>query len=66
MTTDILAPARHVIGSQYVESVKPYVIELTGLKTAAGPKDMTTRDMRADRVMISVNGAGAIDGLQIA
>ncbi|HDS1737263.1 MULTISPECIES: hypothetical protein [Pseudomonas] len=66
MTTDILAPARHVIGSQYVESVKPYILELTNMTYAAGPRDITTKDIRSDRVMIGVDGNGAIDRLQIA
>ena len=66
MTTDILGPARHVIGTRYVESVKPYIVELTGLASAAGPHDMITRDMRSDRVLISVDADGNIKGLSIA
>jgi hypothetical protein len=66
MTTDILSPARHVIGSQYVESVKPYILELTGLMTAAGPRDITTMDIRSDRVLINVDNAGTIEGLRIS
>ncbi|HEK1691447.1 hypothetical protein PpSQ1_23360 [Pseudomonas putida] len=66
MTTDILSPARHVIGSQYVESVKPYIVELTGLMSAAGPRDITTKDIRSDRVLISVDTTGIIDGLRIS
>ncbi|GLH33555.1 MULTISPECIES: hypothetical protein [Pseudomonas] len=66
MTTDILGAARHVIGSQYVESVKPYILELTGLTTAAGPHDITSKDIRSDRVMIRVDAGGTIDGLHIS
>jgi len=66
MTTDILAPARHVISTRYVESVKPYIVELTGLTSAAGPNDMITRDLRSDRVIITVDADGAIKGLSIA
>ncbi|WAB98260.1 MULTISPECIES: hypothetical protein [Pseudomonas] len=66
MTSDILDRARHVIGSQYVESVKPYILELTGLLSAAGPRDVTTLDIRSDRVMISVDANGTIDGLRIS
>ncbi|MFS0825278.1 hypothetical protein [Pseudomonas phoenicis] len=55
MTTDPLAPARHVIGSRYVASVKPYILELTGLSQAAGPGDVTTMDIRSDRVLIQVD-----------
>ncbi|QCI15251.1 hypothetical protein E6B08_29545 [Pseudomonas putida] len=65
MTTDILAPARHVVASCYVETVKPYILELTGLTTAAGPNDITTKDIRSDRVMIIVDDNGIITGLKI-
>ncbi len=65
MTTDILGPARHVIATCYVETVKPYILELTGLTTAAGPNDITTKDLRSDRVMISVDADGKISGLKI-
>ncbi|MDZ5603051.1 hypothetical protein SJI00_09725 [Pseudomonas sp. RP23018S] len=66
MSTDILSPARHIIGSRYVESVKPYLLELTGLQQAAGPNDMTTKDLRTDRVLIKVDGSGLIAELVIS
>ncbi|WP_153786734.1 hypothetical protein [Pseudomonas sp. EMN2] len=66
MTTDILGPARHVIRTRYVESVKPYILELTSLTIAAGPKDLITRDLRGDRLIISVDADGFISGLKIA
>ncbi|MFJ9990852.1 hypothetical protein ACIQSO_08945 [Pseudomonas putida] len=66
MTIDILCPARHVIGTRYVESVKPYILELTGLAAVAGPQDITTRDIRTDRVMIGVDVHGFINGLIIS
>ncbi|WP_313738444.1 hypothetical protein [Pseudomonas sp.] len=66
MSTDILGPARHVIGSRYVESVKPYVLELTGLYHAVGPNDFTTRDIRTDRILIGVDEHGDITGLTIS
>lgn len=63
MPTDVLEPARHVIGSRYVKSVKPYILELTGLKRAVGPKDPSTKDIRSDRVFIRVDGDGTITGM---
>ena len=66
MTTDTLSPCSHVIGTRYVESVKPYILELTGLNLAAGPRDITTRDMRSDRIMIYVDANDRIERLQIA
>ena len=66
MTNDILAPARHVIGSRYVESVKPYILELTGLAIAVGPKDITTMDIRTDRVIIQADDEGVIQALRIS
>ena len=66
MTTDILAPARHVIGSRYVESVKPYILELTGLAVAVGPQDMTTMDIRTDRIIIRADDEGVIQALRIS
>lgn len=64
MTTDTLAPARHVIGSRYVESVKPYIFELTGLY-AYGPSEIMTKDYRTDRVSVCVDNAGCISELVI-
>lgn len=66
MTSDILAPARHVIGSRYVESVKPYILELTGLAFAVGPKDITTMDIRTDRIIIRADDEGVIQALRIS
>lgn len=66
MTTDILSPARHVIGSRYVESVKAYILELTGLRIAVGPNEMHTMDIRSDRVLIQADGDNCITGLVIA
>lgn len=62
---DVLAPARHVIGSRYVQSVKAYVLELTGLRKAIGPKDPSTKDIRTDRVFIKVDEDGLINRLVI-
>lgn len=66
MTTDILGPARHVIGSRYVESVKAYILELTGLRIAVGPNDIRTMDLRTDRVVIQADGDNRITGLVIS
>ncbi|MBJ9974584.1 hypothetical protein IAE35_08410 [Pseudomonas sp. S75] len=66
MTTDILSPARHVIGTRYVESVKAYLLELTGLHLAAGPGDVTTMDIRQDRIIIDADEAGIITQLRIS
>lgn len=66
MTTDILAPARHVIGTPYTDSVKPYILTLTGLHIAVGPKDFSTRDLRSDRIFISVDESNFITDLNIA
>lgn len=65
MTANSIEQIRHLIGSRYVESVKAYIIELTGLATAAGPNDITTKDIRMDRVMISVDDQGCITDLAI-
>ncbi|ANC01086.1 hypothetical protein [Pseudomonas putida] len=65
MTTDILAPARHVIGSRYVESVGAYILELTGLsavRIVTGAADL--RDYRSDQVRIDVDDEGIISGLR--
>lgn len=66
MTTDILGPTRHVIGSRYVESVKAYILELTGLHIAVGPNDISTMDLRTDRVLIQADGDNCITGLVIS
>lgn len=66
MSTEILAPAQHVIGSRYVESVKPYILELTGLYIAVGPNDISTKDIRRDRVFIHVDDSGCVSKLGIS
>ncbi|HGM5582371.1 TPA: hypothetical protein ACKP22_004088 [Pseudomonas putida] len=66
MTSDILGPVRHVIGTRYVESIKPYIVELTGLPKIAGPDDIVTRDLRTDRIMISCDEHRVITELNIA
>ncbi|MBC3422024.1 MULTISPECIES: hypothetical protein [unclassified Pseudomonas] len=64
MTTDILAPARHVIGSRYVESVNAYVLELTGLATVRVVTGADLRDFKHDQVRIDVDEEGFITGLR--
>ncbi|WP_312934429.1 hypothetical protein [Pseudomonas sp.] len=66
MTSDALANARHLIGSRYVETVKPYLLELTGLSIAVGPDDLlVTLDIRQDRVFIEVDDQRMITELRI-
>jgi len=62
---DVLAPVRHVIGSPYVESVKDYILALTGLRRAVGPGEPATKDIRTDRVFISVDDDGRIARLTV-
>lgn len=66
MTTDILGPVRHIIGTPYVDSIKPYILELTGLAIVAGPRDITTRDFRSDRVIIAVDEQGHISAMSVS
>ncbi|OCT21123.1 hypothetical protein [Pseudomonas putida] len=65
MTSDILGPARHLIGTRYVESIKPYIAELTGLPKIVGPDDATTMDLRTDRILVSSDEHGVITDLII-
>ncbi|WP_312934430.1 hypothetical protein [Pseudomonas sp.] len=66
MTTDILGPARHVIGTRYVESVKTYILELTGLTRACGPNDVCSKEFANDRIIISTDDSGLISHLKIS
>ncbi|WP_459207224.1 hypothetical protein ACSMEV_03195 [Pseudomonas sp. MLB6B] len=66
MTAEILDSAKHVIGSRYVESVKPYILELTGLQRAVRDDEMATKEMATDRVFIAVDDAGNIADLYIS
>jgi len=64
MTTDILAPVRHIIGSRYVESVQAYVLELTGLKRVKVVTGLVdTLDLHLDQVRIYVEEDGNISHL---
>lgn len=64
MTTDILAPARHVIGSRYVESANAYILELTGLERVKVVKgEVDTLENFSFQVRIYVDESGRISGL---
>jgi len=65
MTTDILGPARHIIGSRYVESVQAYVLELTGLEVVKVVTSIAdTLEYRHNQVRIDVDEDGNISGLR--
>ncbi|MDF0733336.1 I78 family peptidase inhibitor [Pseudomonas entomophila] len=66
MTTDVLAPVRHLIGTAYSDSVKATILEATGLAVAVGPTDIATMEIRNDRVQIKVDGNGIIEDLIIS
>lgn len=66
MTTDVLAAVRHLIGTRYAEDVKGLILEATGLRIAVGPNDITTMDIRTDRVIIKVDAEGLIEDLRVA
>ncbi|MBA1191716.1 hypothetical protein G7007_02405 [Pseudomonas entomophila] len=53
----------HLIGTPYIDSVKCYIRELTGLPLVIGPKDPSTKDCRTDRVFIVVD-EGMITGFR--
>lgn len=60
-----VARVQHLIGTRYVESVKPYILEMTGLKYVIGPGEIATMDMRTDRMFVEVDGAGNISRLRV-
>jgi hypothetical protein len=62
----VLQPVQPLIGMRYAPSVKPYILELTQLSIAVGPGDVSTKDLRTDRVFISVDDKGVISKLHIA
>ena len=64
-SSELLTPARGLIGMPYAASVKPYVLEITGLHIAVGPNDISTKDRRIDRVFIEVNDEGFISNMLI-
>ncbi|MNN15822.1 hypothetical protein D3C76_996790 [compost metagenome] len=64
MTTDMLAPARHVIGSRYVDSVQPYLLDLTGLAVARVVRGPDRFDYSAQQVRIDVDENGIIVNLR--
>lgn len=64
MTTDILGPVRHIIGSRYVETVQAYALELTGLKAVRIVKgDADLLDYRPDQLRIYMDDSGFITNL---
>lgn len=65
MDFDILGPVQHVIGSRYVESVKPYVLELTGESHVAGPFDAASDASPARWIGIEIDGLGRITTLTL-
>ncbi|MGE7993729.1 hypothetical protein ACQKPE_22380 [Pseudomonas sp. NPDC089554] len=64
MTTDILSPARHVIGSRYIESVKAYILELTGLEIAKTVYGADTFENFPSQVRIYVDRTGIVTDLR--
>ena len=65
MTTDILGPAHHIIGSRYVESVQAYVLELTGLEVVKVVTSIAdTLEYHHNQVRIDVDEDGNISGLR--
>jgi len=55
----------HLIGTRYVESVKDYISEMTGLPYVIGPGEITTTELRTDRIYVEVDEAGNISRLRI-
>ncbi|WP_434772982.1 I78 family peptidase inhibitor [Pseudomonas entomophila] len=64
--TDKTMLVNHLIGTRYVESVKPYILEMTGLKRVVGPNEPSTLDFRTDRIHVHTDEAGNISQLHIA
>ena len=62
---DLTTPVQHLIGTRYVESVKAYILEMTGLMSVIGPNDISTMDIRTDRIYVDVDEAGNISRLRI-
>lgn len=65
MTADTLAPARHLIGSHYVDSVKPYIQALTGEDNIVAPGDLRPRRGYERWIQIDIDGLGRIHDLSI-
>ncbi|MDO7909735.1 I78 family peptidase inhibitor [Pseudomonas monteilii] len=62
---DLTTSVQHLIGTRYVESVKAYILEMTGLMSVIGPNDISTMDIRTDRIYVDVDEAGNISRLRI-
>jgi hypothetical protein len=62
---DLTTPVQHLIGTRYVESVKAYILEMTGLTYVIGPNEMSTMDIRTDRIYVHVDETGNISRLRI-
>lgn len=65
---DLLANVRDLIGTRYEEATKEKILEAlkeVGVRIVAGPHDITTKDMRSDRVMVSADDEGIITALNI-
>jgi len=62
---DLTTPVQHLIGTRYVESVKAYILEMTGLTYIVGPNEVSTMDIRTDRIYVHVDEAGNISRLRI-
>ncbi|CAI8920702.1 MULTISPECIES: I78 family peptidase inhibitor [Pseudomonas] len=57
----VLQQIRHLAGSRYVVSVKRYITELTGRMQVIGPRDLMSRELNPERIVIRVNKAGNIE-----
>lgn len=62
---DLTTPVQHLIGTRYVESVKAYILEMTGLTYIVGPNEVSTMDIRTDRIYVHADEAGNISRLRI-
>lgn len=63
MTNDEVTHAlQHLIGTQYVESLKAQIAEATGRQRVVGPDDISTKEFDPTRIHICADGSGAITG----
>lgn len=62
---DLLGAVRHLIGTRYVPSVQPYILEMTGMFFVVGPDEPVSLDIRSDRVIIVADDQGIITDLRI-
>ncbi|MBA1191717.1 hypothetical protein G7007_02410 [Pseudomonas entomophila] len=62
---DLTTSVQHLIGTRYVESVKAYIREMTGLTYVIGPDEISTTEIRTDRIHVHVDEAGNISRLRI-